>query len=154
MSSDNLTDSPDGPTCSICFYKLNDTPYAMINDPGETGKYHVQCLEQWIQKSNRGILIEKKIDSYSIYHEDKLIETIVNKKLQVPFQNDQTNTNETTVLIPSNEDNDDNDNDSSDSGQEYPCYYQFNRGQVLCASIAVIIVLCLLLFSYLIKRHH
>jgi len=151
MSSDNLTDSPDGPMCGICFVKLDDIPYAMINDDGEKGKYHIHCLDQWIQKSNRGILIEQKINSYSIYHEDKLIETVVNNKPSPVIDNNQpmfVNTSETTILIPSDE-----EDNSSDFDAESPCYMQFNKGQIICAGFAVIIVLVVILFSYLFKHH-
>lgn len=150
MSSDNLTDSPDGPICSICFNKLNDTPYAMINDTGETGKYHIQCLEQWIQKSNRGTLIDKKTDTYSIYHDDKLIEIIINNKpYQIADENQsvQINITETTVLIP-----DENIEDDSDSGREYPCYMQFNKGQIMCAGIGLLFIFSIILFTYLTKH--
>lgn len=156
MSSDNLTDSPDGPACSICFVKLDDVPYALINDEGEKGRYHVHCLEKWIQKGTRGIMLDKKINSYSIYHMDKLIETIVNNKPIIPDNNNQIipiddnnqpvpdNTSETTILIPSN----DNDTESSDSGNEYSCYAQLNRGRIMCVGIALLVIVGIVIFSY------
>jgi len=154
MSSDNLTDSPDGPMCGICFIKLDDVPYAMINDDGEKGKYHVHCLNQWIQKSNRGILIEQKVNSYSIYHEDKLIDTVVNNKPSQIIDNNQpiqVDTAETTILIPSHENNE--EDNSSDSGREYPCYMHCNKGQIMCAGIAIVFIIGVMLFSYLFKHY-
>lgn len=136
MSSDNLTDSPEGPSCGICYNKLTDGPYAVINDQAEQdNKYHVQCLEQWVQKSKRGIILEKKIDSYSIYHDDTLVsKNVINQEGVIT---------EETILIPSEED--------SDSGKEYPCYDQYTKGRVICAVIGLAAFVVFLLVVYLIK---
>lgn len=63
--------------CVICFNKLeHDQPYCKIDNKRENGNYHVECLEQWLQKSNNGLYTRDKIISYSIYHNSELIESI------------------------------------------------------------------------------
>lgn len=150
MSSDNLTDSPDGPICSICYNKLSDSPYAKIDDPGEVGKFHIQCLEQWMQKSDRGIIVDKKITSYSVYHEDQLIETRINnttrKNDQQNITIDENNMLDTTQLIA------DYYEDDSGSDNEYLCHNGFTCGQLVCVGFALIIILIFILVSYLLNH--
>ena len=62
--------------CIICYYSIYETPYCMLNSPHEVGKYHVECLEKWLTYNNIGILSQKPVLTYSIYHEDILLETI------------------------------------------------------------------------------
>ena len=39
--------------CSICFNTIEQNiQYAKIDNPDETGKYHVHCLETWLKSSN------------------------------------------------------------------------------------------------------
>ena len=52
---------------------MNDQPYSIIERCSEKGKFHVQCLEQWLQKSNNGIFTQDKIETYSIYQNNILI---------------------------------------------------------------------------------
>lgn len=76
-------DSPDGPECVICLKKIGDFPYAMIDQESVSGRYHIECLEQWLSTShNKGVLTQNATESYSLYQNDQLIETInINKKL-------------------------------------------------------------------------
>lgn len=148
MENDNLTDSPDGPSCTICEDKLNDTPYAIIDDSEEVaGRYHVHCLDEWIKKGKRGIFKEDTIKSYSIYHEDTFIEkVIINYPSKVVVSNNTTNPiSETTVFFPEDE------NDSNESGREYPCYYQFDKCHVITAIILLILIIVFILFPYFLK---
>ena len=72
-----MADSQDELECIICFYKISDDqPYSMLDTKYEKGKYHTECLERWINKSHNGILTQETITSYSIYHKNKVIETI------------------------------------------------------------------------------
>jgi len=54
-------------SCVICFEDI--TPYhvyAMIDSPGETGKYHVKCIEKWINKSTNGVLTQTPIEKINL----------------------------------------------------------------------------------------
>ena len=63
--------------CIICTHEIYiEQPYAMIDNQNEKGKYHVECLEQWVSKNNNGILTQDKIISYSIYQKNGVITTI------------------------------------------------------------------------------
>ena len=63
--------------CIICTYALEGQPFCRINNAHEHGKYHVECFEQWISRSNHGVLTQFPIQSYSIYHDNSLIETLI-----------------------------------------------------------------------------
>ncbi|QKF94203.1 zinc finger protein RING/FYVE/PHD-type protein [Fadolivirus algeromassiliense] len=78
-----MTESSEELGCEICFYKVDDDqPYCKIDNKRENGKYHIECLERWLQKSNNGLHTQDKIISYSVYHGTELIETIkVDQKL-------------------------------------------------------------------------
>ena len=68
------------PICLICHHVMNiDQPYSILNSPRETSKYHVECLEQWVDVSNIGILSQEPMKSYSIYHDHTLLETLLIK---------------------------------------------------------------------------
>jgi len=71
----------DDDECVICFEEIgkNDV-YAMIDREGETGKYHVKCIENWLKTSTNGILIQSPIEKVNLYFEDK----ICGMKLYVP----------------------------------------------------------------------
>ena len=69
-------DKLDELTCPICFIELNNSPYAMIDNTSEKGRYHVECIELWLNRSRNGILTQDKIKGYTIYHEDTKIESI------------------------------------------------------------------------------
>jgi len=58
--------------CSICFHTIDkNVQYAKIDNPDETGKYHVHCLEQWLKSSNNnGIMTRNKISAYFICAND------------------------------------------------------------------------------------
>lgn len=63
--------------CVICAYDiLKDQPYGMINNQYEKGKYHVECLEKWVNVSRNGLLTQYEIKSYSIYQHENLIEIL------------------------------------------------------------------------------
>jgi hypothetical protein len=50
--------------CIIC-YNYIDNIYVKID--GENGIYHLKCLNEWLKKSNYGILTHNIIQSYTIY---------------------------------------------------------------------------------------
>lgn len=62
--------------CHICLFPVIDSPYAMIDNRAERGKYHVECLEKWLKYSNNGLLTQYEIKSYTIFHADIVIEKI------------------------------------------------------------------------------
>lgn len=74
-------DSPEDPnqeSCIICFYKIKkDMQYAMIDNVHEKGKYHIPCLENWLTKSQNGLLSQDKIKGYKVYFENEVIETVI-----------------------------------------------------------------------------
>ena len=83
--------------CIICFYIIaDDQPYCMINNKNERAKLHVECLEQWINKSQNGLYTQDEIKSYSIYQMDRLIETII---IPQNYVNDTTNMNDNIPLL-------------------------------------------------------
>lgn len=48
--------------CPICYeIILKNRVYVMIDNEGENGKYHVSCIEKWLNKSTNGILTQNKI---------------------------------------------------------------------------------------------
>lgn len=60
--------------CIICYEELRkDEIYAMIDHPGENGKYHVHCIESWLNRSTNGILIQNPIEKLNLYMDDKQI---------------------------------------------------------------------------------
>jgi hypothetical protein len=61
--------------CIICTNDI-DTRYAVINNRGETGKYHQDCLELWLTAHRHGILTQTRIETYSIFEDDKCVSTI------------------------------------------------------------------------------
>ena len=60
--------------CAICLNTIDDQ-YAMIDNIGETGHYHLECLQEWIKKSKCGIITQFPIKTYSIYNADQSIIT-------------------------------------------------------------------------------
>jgi hypothetical protein len=62
--------------CPICFEKLDDMPYAKINNTAEPGFYHIECLEKWLMYSRNGLLTTYEIKSYSTFHNNVIIENI------------------------------------------------------------------------------
>lgn len=70
-----MSESSDILECEICSENLLiDQPFAKIDDTAEQGMYHVECLEKWLNQSNNGLHTQNKITSYSIYHNNELIE--------------------------------------------------------------------------------
>ncbi len=60
--------------CVICYDEISkDKIFIMIDHPGESGKYHVQCIEKWMNKSLNGILVQKPIEKLNLLFEDKKI---------------------------------------------------------------------------------
>lgn len=52
--------------CAICMTELTEgEPYAVILT--EVGRYHIPCLEAWLEKSHRGILGDNHVDSYLVF---------------------------------------------------------------------------------------
>ena len=134
-------DSPDGPECVICYKKIGDFPYAIINKKGENGKYHIECLEQWLRIShNKGVLTQDATESYSLYQNDQLIETInINKKLE-----EIIDIYETETLL----------NNSIEPNRCYRCYgyyelYDCNetmKASLICGVVVAFIFIIILLF--------
>ena len=80
--NDSPTESGDM-YCAICTSRINGNIYTMIDNQNEKGKYHINCLEKWISRSKNGILTREEIESYSIYNNDIIIDTINFKKKNV-----------------------------------------------------------------------
>lgn len=99
--------SPDGFECPICFMSLADSPYAMIDNTAEKGRYHVECLELWLNKSRNGILTQDKVKSYTVYHQDIQIETVKLKPLTPPRRDRNEQYYQNNDNIRRNEENDD-----------------------------------------------
>lgn len=54
--------------CSICLdFIKHDVPFAIINHPQETQKYHPSCLKKWFSVSNMAIITRKKVESYDVF---------------------------------------------------------------------------------------
>jgi len=65
--------------CIVCFGCLyEDDPYALPDDDCESNKKcHPECLENWYTNySNRGLITDKQIKTFKIYHLGNPIETI------------------------------------------------------------------------------
>ena len=77
QNNEEKTSCPDNDECFICYINMdNDVPYAKINNLEETDKkYHLECLEEWINKSGRCVITDGMIESYSLYQNDNLIST-------------------------------------------------------------------------------
>lgn len=75
---DNDSNSEDSiKECNICLCQIDKSlPYTMIDNDGEKGKYHPDCLKKWVKTNDHGLLTQSKIESYSIYQDNTLIETI------------------------------------------------------------------------------
>ena len=68
--------------CPICLEPI-ERIYTMINTPGETSKIHPVCIENWLKTSKNGILVQKPIESITIYDTDyKLCSITVHVKEQ------------------------------------------------------------------------
>lgn len=57
--------------CIICLDPVLSTRYAVLNGEGEYCKYHIECLQQWVQKSNIGCLTGLPVETYSIFDNDE-----------------------------------------------------------------------------------
>ena len=150
MNGDNSTDSPTGEECIICYHKFEDMPYAIINDNIQI-KYHVHCLEEWIKKSDHDIITSNRIESYSIYHVDTLIEKIMNNtnyETNKDHLNESDNATEMTLLIP----NDEFYDTESSTDEEVPCYTQYTKGQMICTGIALCFMVLLIIISYFFNK--
>lgn len=100
----NLSDSPEEPdkiVCIICYNKINSGDmYAIIDNKHEKGKYHVNCLEKWLEKSNHGLLSQDEIKSYSVYDNDQIIQTnIINNMKPIQNKNENNNNNFNTYFV-------------------------------------------------------
>ena len=76
-SSDSLEDYSD--ECIICYEPICDNdPYALPdNDCDNSKKCHPECLELWYTNySNRGLITDRLIKTFKIYHLENPIETI------------------------------------------------------------------------------
>lgn len=64
--------------CGICYNSLEpNIEYSKINNPHESGSYHVQCLTNWLNNSHNGILTQDKITSYQIFINNEPIQTVM-----------------------------------------------------------------------------
>lgn len=72
MSNENTLNN-----CIICYENINNN-YAIIDSEKETKvKYHIHCLDTWLENSKRGIMCDENIKSYSIYNNNnEFIKTI------------------------------------------------------------------------------
>jgi hypothetical protein len=62
--------------CPICLDDI-DNQYAIINNVGETEKYHSACLERWLTTKRSGIMNPGLlVETYSIYENGHLSQTI------------------------------------------------------------------------------
>ncbi len=61
--------------CLICSEDI-ESQYAIINSEGETAKYCPKCLELWFTTHKSGILTQTSVESYSIFKDTELIQTI------------------------------------------------------------------------------
>lgn len=149
-STSSNTENDD--ECLICFKKLdNDVRYAMIDHIDENGKFCVECLEKWLDKSKCGLITNDKINSYSIYEGNKLIITmpIVYSDIKED-DNINNNINNKMVII---RDSDNNiiyigDNES-ESDSLYDAYTNDNTNHnntccmlILCAILMCVIIVC------------
>ena len=75
--------------CPICLNPINSAClYAMIDNVGETGKYHIACLQEWLKIKKSGILIQNPISTYTIYDNDQYIITVnVNDNFIMELEN-------------------------------------------------------------------
>ena len=134
-------DSPDGPECVICLKKIGDFPYAMIDQESLSGRYHIECLEQWLSTShNKGVLTQNATESYSLYQNDQLIETInINKKLNDQIVNiSETPVSETEALL-------DNPNESATVGCE--CSNGM-KASLACGAVVIFILIYLFIIFF------
>jgi hypothetical protein len=62
--------------CGICFCGITETKYVIIDNPGEKGKYHLDCLVEWLTLRKNGIETQTPIETYSIFENDLFIKQI------------------------------------------------------------------------------
>ena len=55
--------------CPICIQPI-ERIYAMIENTGENGKYHPECIDKWLKTSKNGILVQQDITSITIYDDE------------------------------------------------------------------------------------
>jgi len=73
--------------CLICLDPVNDK-YAKIDNISETiNKYHIECIDKWLNKSGRGLFTNDQIESYNIYDSNNILETIIVLKNLNNFDN-------------------------------------------------------------------
>jgi hypothetical protein len=132
--------------CPICYHLLTaDQPYAMIDNTGEKGMYHIECLEKWLEKSKNGLITNNLITSYSVYHEGELIETkMVTTNIDIiditdnqdqDQDQDQTNDQQSTPLI----------SDSSSPNRDPRCYC---LGRIVACVFSCILISSVFFFLY------
>ena len=126
------------PECLICSHPLcEDQPYAMINNNNEKGKYHIECLERWLETSNNGLLTQDKIMSYNIYHNNNLIEqkNIISNNTDIIIENLSRNEEENHI---------------SNNSSKFECDFSTNLSKFICCfSITIILLLILMLIKRL-----
>ena len=129
--------------CPICLDKINDE-FAVINNLGETGKYHPNCLQSWLGKSSNGILTNNIVETYSIYNDDKYINTL---SINHDPYHEVIILNDDPFSIPI--ENEFTHNDSSSCNSDFYCY-----GRII-AITAFIIITCYIiywLYTYMTKK--
>lgn len=76
----SITSTPDSSSsdgCMICFHTVqNDQPFGKIDHDQECNVYHPDCLDKWFNEHDIGIITRRQVPSYSIYHENTLVETV------------------------------------------------------------------------------
>lgn len=74
----------DQEICAICLQKVQED-YTMIDNAHEKGKYHMECLRAWLEKSLNGVLTQDKITGYHIYAQGILKQSItLETKVDLP----------------------------------------------------------------------
>jgi len=123
--------------CPICLDNIDDD-FAVINNLGETGKYHPNCLQSWLEKSPNGILTNNIVETYSIYNNDKYINTL-------SINHEVINLNDDPFSIPI--ENGFINNDSSSCNSDFYCY-----GRIVAIITFTIIIGCIIYWLYILKK--
>ena len=62
--------------CPICLQLIDESQYAIINNEGENGKYHLHDLVEWFTTRKTGIMTQSDIETYSIFEKGEHTQTI------------------------------------------------------------------------------
>lgn len=79
----------DGEECPVCYHSISSgQPYAIIDgSPEGAKKYHPECLEEWFNKSDKGIMSREQVKTYTIdYGEEKEVVKIEPKDSKPKYE--------------------------------------------------------------------